>query len=457
MDSGRQQGSLVPQRLGVDDMYYGYRQQPYGPGNALVDILAAYIRKQRSDGAMDAAANYNKQIGALGNPQAEQVPVQEQSGADVAAQNAANQLMPSTQFGQQKNFGTNGSILDAATQYLNKDPRAVQGVQAADTSTPQTVSNPMQEYGFTGRTSAPLSYSDFQQKANDLRNSAMLSMTKKYGSENAQNALKMIDTTIADRTKQYTDEIDNKNRQALAGYLTSDNINTPQGLRQALWAATEYNHQAQQMGKPTIDTALLGKMIDAGKVSITAKNAGGTVEFYAVPKDGGQFSDGSYMKPIFSQQNSMTPDAQANLQERRYEHDNPSANAQLQAATSRYATDSRASSGGGGRGGSGNPAETQRKAAMSIVQAHNNWVKNNFGTDESEDPNWENVQKAYSVLSGLAGGGSSSDSSSSGGSSSDPVYNWIDEAYNHGYSKEQIQQALRDKGYGDSYDDSLWD
>ena len=126
---GRLQDNWALPRLGVNYMYGYYRQQSYGPGNALADILSAYIKKQRADGALNAAANYNKQINDMGQQKAEQTPVQPEQYGTQAAQNAADQLLP-TQFGQQKNFGINGSILDAATQYLNKDPRAVHGVQS---------------------------------------------------------------------------------------------------------------------------------------------------------------------------------------------------------------------------------------------------------------------------------------------------------------------------------------
>ena len=505
-------------------------RQTYGPMNALADILGAYWEKQRADGALNDAANYNKQINDMGQQKAEQTPVQPENYGTQAAKNAADQLLP-TQFGQQKNFGINGSILDAATQYLNKDPRAVQGVQSnpvsffpqnsagTDTSTDnqqqyddfaaakqanpewyvgdtyvgddaqakvqaqetqksqqatsqqvasnkynQTFTNPIaKEYGFTGRYTEPMSYSDFQKQTNDLRTKAMIEMTKKYGADNAQNALKIIDSAISSRTKQYTDAIDARKRQMLARYLMSDDINTPKGLMQALWAATEYNNQAKQMGKPTIDTAMLGKMIDAGKVSITAKDTGGSINFYAVPKDGGMFDDGSYMHPILSEAKSITPDKKASIDMEKYKWSTTSANAQLQAQTSRAnnaaniaAADRRASS--RSSGGAGNPAETQRKAAMAIVQAHNAWVKNNFGADESDDPNYDTVQQAYKVLAGLSGGGSSSGSDKYGDyTGNDPVMQTIEKAIDAGVSGDEIRAKLREKGYGSQYDDAIPD
>ena len=117
----------------------------------------------------------------------------------------------------------------------------------------------------------------------------------------------MIDDAIGSKLGEMADSEDNQNRQALGRYLMSNNVNTQQGMQKALWAAEEYNHAAKQMGRQGIDTAMLGKMLDAGKVSITAKDVGGSVNFYAVPKDGGQFNDGSFMKPILTQNKTLSP------------------------------------------------------------------------------------------------------------------------------------------------------
>jgi hypothetical protein len=81
----------------------------------------------------------------------------------------------------------------------------------------------------------------------------------------------------------------------------------------------EYNKTAQKMGKPTVDTAMLGKMLDSGKVSITAKDTGGSINFYAVPKDGGTFGNDKngnpiYMKPIMSQNKSLSPKDKSNIE-----------------------------------------------------------------------------------------------------------------------------------------------
>ena len=160
---------------------------------------------------------------------------------------------------------------------------------------------------------------------------------------------------------------------------------------------------------------------------------------------------------------SITPDKKASIDMEKYKWSTPSANAQLQAQTSRSnnaaniaAADRRASS--RSSGGAGNPAETQRKAAMAIVQAHNTWVKNNFGADESDDPNYDTVQQAYKVLAGLSGGGSSSGSDKCGDyTGNDPVMQTIEKAIDAGVSGDEIRAKLREKGYGSQYDDAIPD
>lgn len=168
-------------------------------------------------------------------------------------------------------------------------------------------SSGMEQYGFTGQKTAPLSYQEVAAKKNQYKARAMKELVSKYGIEAAKQVEPMIDDAIGSKLGEMADSEDNQNRQALGRYLMSNNVNTQQGMQKALWAAEEYNHAAKQMGRQGIDTAMLGKMLDAGKVSITAKDVGGSVNFYAVPKDGGQFNDGSFMKPILTQNKTLSP------------------------------------------------------------------------------------------------------------------------------------------------------
>jgi hypothetical protein len=168
-------------------------------------------------------------------------------------------------------------------------------------------SSGMEQYGFTGQKTAPLSYQKAAANKNQYKARAMKELVGKYGIEAAKQVEPMIDDAIGSKLGEMADSEDNQNRLALGRYLMSNNVNTQQGMQKALWAAEEYNHAAKQMGRQGIDTAMLGKMLDAGKVSITAKDVGGSVNFYAVPKDGGQFNDGSFMKPILAQNKTLSP------------------------------------------------------------------------------------------------------------------------------------------------------
>ena len=173
-------------------------------------------------------------------------------------------------------------------------------------------SSGMEQYGFTGQKTAPLSYQEVAAKKNQYKARAMKELVSKYGIEAAKLVEPMIDDAISSKLEEMADSEDNQNRQALGRYLMSNNVNTQQGMQKALWAAEEYNHAAKQMGRQGIDTAMLGKMLDAGKVSITAKDVGGSVNFYAVPKDGGTFGNDKngnpiYMKPIFVDNRTLSP------------------------------------------------------------------------------------------------------------------------------------------------------
>ena len=197
------------------------------------------------------------------------------------------------------------------------------------------------------------------------------------------------------------------------------NLSTPQAKQKALWAMQEYNNAAKRMGRDGVDTSLMAQTLAANDVSITSKDLGGKIQYYAAPKNGGAFSDGSYIKPIFADAKSVTPDTNASLSEKRYEFDNPSANAKLQAQTSLQVAQMR---GSGGRGGS----SSQLTAAKGIITAHNSWVSSHKqalemgDVKETDDPNYNNYQRAMQTLSQAAGiddTGSSGGGGNSGGGS----------------------------------------
>ena len=215
----------------------------------------------------------------------------------------------------------------------------------------------MEQYGFTGQKTAPLSYQEVAAKKNQYKARAMKELVGKYGIEAAKQVEPMIDDAIGSKLGEMADSEDNQNRQELGRYLMSNNVNTQQGMQKALWAAEEYNHAAKQMGRQGIDTAMLGKMLDAGKVSITAKDVGGSVNFYAVPKDGGQFNDGSFMKPILTQNKTLSPGdtVNANLKQAQMQETarhNQATEANTRRGQDMTAATARARAASGGRSGS---------------------------------------------------------------------------------------------------------
>ncbi len=346
----------------------------------------------------------------------------------------------------------------AAAQAKPQQPAAAQGQAQAQ----YDFSNPMQqEYGFQDdKPVQQLSYQEQKAKINQSAAAAMKNIVSKYGYDTAQKVFPMIQQAMQDKLSGASDAIDYQNRRALMPYLFGD-LSTPQAKQQALWAMQEYNNAAKRMGRDGVDTSLMAQMLAAHDVSITSKDLGGKVQYYAAPKGGGAFSDGSYIKPIFADAKSVSPDTNASLGEKRYEFENPSANAKLQAQTSLQVAQMR---GSGGRGG----GSSQLTAAKGIITAHNSWVSSHRQAieanqmKETDDPNYNNYQRAMQVMAQAAGVDSDSSAGSTGtGDHSNPTGNniadWINEAYNRGYTKDQIQSSLRQKGYGDSYDSYLWD
>ena len=478
-------------------------RQTYGPMNALADILGAYWKKQRIEGAMDYADNYQKNLddqtaqkyiqntvqpeqngtnamnGAIrdmtnsgqlvntdwlgknkvqassdpgtaalqnyvpassgvlaaaqnyfpkdtaagvANSLGDNVPADTQQVAQTAQQPAQGQsilqmmqgfsdrnnpnnppvMSPDEKAAQQKKYDDFAAAKKANPEwyvgdtYVGTDDKAKAQAQAQQAQQAQVkaqqyqqkaaifsqgnnpengrFSSGMEQYGFTGQKTAPLSYQEVAAKKNQYKAQAMKELVSKYGIEAAKQVEPMIDDAIGSKLEEMADSEDNQNRQALGRYLMSNNVNTQQGMQKALWAAEEYNHAAKQMGRQGIDTAMLGKMLDAGKVSITAKDVGGSVNFYAVPKDGGQFNDGSFMKPILTQNKTLSPGEtvnanlkQAQMQETARHNQATEANTRrgqdMTAATAR----ARAASGGGRSGGRSTSFKAQYGPAVSAI------------------------------------------------------------------------------------------
>ena len=170
-------------------------------------------------------------------------------------------------------------------------------------------------------------------------------------------------------------------------------------MRQALWATVEYNKAAKEMGKPTIDTAMLGKMLDAGKVSITAKDTGGSINFYAVPKDGGTFNDGSYMKPILTQGKTLSPGQIVSAEQKQEQMQETARHNQATEANTRRGQDMSAARAASSMGSGGAKASSAayRKIADTLQykqEAAIAAIKSGDAADNDDDHSVEEYRKA---------------------------------------------------------------
>lgn len=285
------------------------------------------------------------------------------------------------------------------------------------------------------------SFNDFSSQIPTMKANALKYVIKKYGAEAAKQVEPMIDSAIKSRLSSMSDDIDEQNRQWLMPFLTSSNINTPQGMRQALWATTEYNNMSKRMGLSGMDTAMLGKMLSAGDVAITSKDLGNGVQFYAVPKNGGTFDDGSYIKPILGAKKGLSPDTEANLNERHFEHVTPSGNAELSSATQLKTTKMNIDGANYRAGLAASRGNSQQlQAARALVSQHQAGMNAARWAKDSDDPNWGQVQQANKIIANAAG--INSDNSSS----SDPMGQWINQKISEGYTQQQIINHFHSKG-----------
>jgi hypothetical protein len=403
-----------------------------------------------------------------------------------AAQNYAD-IDPSSPQNQQKKYDAFAAAKAANPEwyvgdtYVGTDAAAKAKAQAelpqlqalqqqAKENSQYGFSNPMQkEYGF--QDDKPIqepSYLEYTQQVKQLKPKAMKELISKYGIDAAKSVEGMIDSAIADKTSAYAEKKDVQNQQALAPYLLRD-LSTPQAKQQALWALTQYNNMAKSMGKPGLDMTNMAQIIAANDVAISAKDVGGSIQYFATPKNGGSFADGTYVKPVFATAKTITPDTAASLNEKRFEWTTPSANntqdnrtriqtTSMNNDTTLKAASMRASS-------SGRSGAQQLTAAKGIIAAHQSWVSAHKqaiamgDAEEADDPNYNNYQRAQQIMAQAAGIGGSQQNNDNPHSDTtgNSVADWINEAYNRGYTKDQIKASLQQKGYGDSYDSYLWD
>ena len=460
-------------------------RQTYGPMNALADILGAYWKKQRTEGAMDYVSKFNDTIDQDTAPKPIAAPapthnlnvtpqianqiapmqgfgsdgvqpassglagaiegIQPANGGPSILQDMQNYaaLNPQTPTGQENQQSISQALQSqddksaqqqqyndfaAAKQanpqwyvgntYVGDDAKAKQAAQAQQLAAQQTKQQVQakqygayafnrdsgqqefnRKFGMSGEMSEPLSYNDYVTKTKNLKITSMRDMINKYGVAAAKMAEPMIDEAISSKLNSVADAEDRENRLWLKRFLLNDKINTPKGMRKALWATVEYNKDAKKMGKPTIDTAMLGKMLDAGKVSITAKDTGGSINFYAVPKDGGTFNDGSYMKPILTQGKTLSPGQVVNAKQKQEQMQETARHNQATEANTRrgqYMSAARAAS-SRGSGGAKAPSAAYRKIADTLQykqEAAISAIKSGDAADNDDDHSVEEYRKA---------------------------------------------------------------
>lgn len=348
------------------------------------------------------------------NPTPAQQAALQKKNADFAAAKAAN---PQWYEG---NYYVGD---DAAARQQAKISQAQQAQQKAailsQGNNPENgrFSSGMEQYGFTGQKEAPLSYDQYVSKTKQLKIQAMRDIINKYGADAAKKAESLIDSAISDKNSEYADQIDAHNRQELGRFLLNGDINSPQGMRQALWATAEYNKAAQKMGKPTVDTAMLGKMLDSGKVSITAKDVGDRIDFFAVPKDGGTFGNDKngnpiYMKPILADTKGMSPKDKSNIEISKAklaeQHRHNMATESIAATRAAYAGRGSGSRGGSSGGGSFKSTYGPAISAItkSIEDGHSkSYIYTQFsdagGTEEEWNQLWtRSVENYYHKVQG---------------------------------------------------------
>ncbi|WP_196595699.1 hypothetical protein [Pectinatus frisingensis] len=246
-------------------------------------------------------------------------------------------------------------------------------------------------------------YEQYASQVTAIKANIMYHMVQKYGVDEAKAIEPLVDNAIKGKLKGLGQQLDIQNRQDLQPFFSD--TDTPAGKQQAMWAAYEYNNAARQMGLDAIDTNTLGQLLNTGDVGIIAKDLGNGVQFYAVPKNSPKFDNGQYIIPILNSSKGVSPDTAAGLEERHYEHATPSGSVIYQSDTNKdiagmnNTTKERIAGMSEGNKSSAN----QIAAAKTIVDQHSIWLKNNPGSSDSDDPNWDNTQRAYSILGNAAG------------------------------------------------------
>ena len=440
---------------------YGYRRPQYGPLNALADILGAYWGKKSIEGALNDAGNMGQRIDEATEPKYIQNPVQPEQTGSAIVKKYAQELLPtqSPVQGVKPNFGIDGSLFDTAVKnsifqrpqsimqeaqvqadksnqqqqyndfatakaanpewyigdtYVGNDQQAKamaqqQQQEAArqgrnellqgNNSSSGKFSSGMEQYGFTGKKTQPLSYDAYLAKTKQLKATTMRDMVRKYGIDSAKQVESMIDSAISDKNAAYGAQIDATNRKALGQYLLSNDIDTMEGRRKAMWAAIQYNNDAQKMGRATIDTGMLDKILSAGNLNIKAQDEGGSVVYYAEPKEAARFNNGSVIIPILSANKTLSPSEEMNGKLNQQKFDEQVRHNQATEANTRRGQDMSAARAASSRGSGG--AKDHSAAYLKIAdtlqykqEAAISAIKSGDAADDPDDHSVEEYRKA---------------------------------------------------------------
>ena len=162
-------------------------------------------------------------------------------------------------------------------------------------------SSGMEQYGFTGQKTAPLSYQEVAAKKNQYKARAMKELVSKYGIEAAKLVEPMIDDAISSKLGEMADLEDSRNRKALGKLLTNTDMSTDTGRNAAYWAIQQYNIESSKLGKQPIDLKLIGPILDSGQVDIISEDAHGFKQFYIVKHDKTAFGYDKNGNPVYKE------------------------------------------------------------------------------------------------------------------------------------------------------------
>lgn len=446
----------------------------YNPLHALADILGAYWQKKGYEGAMKRAAGIGDELDQLTQPQQPQP--QEQAVMVQAPETQLGEAVKSQAVSDMMQGGQTPNI-----DFLGVNQQGVQtpeaeavkrGMAAAQMAENQgQLQNPMQEYAAQTVQAVqaqpqqvqPLSYNEYLGKAKALKATAMQEIIKKYGPQYAQMAEGMIDDAINQRVSAFGESVLSDKYNSLFG--ERKDLDTPNGRMAFLKDLGAYNILAKKIGSGEISPQFIKEYLDSNARKQSTVNLGNRVAVVESPANGGRFDDGSSVRVAGELGMGMSPSDVANLQFRQSEARRAQANSdrdyafKMQQFQTNYNLALKKLEESAKKGGEGGGISSQQvSSAKAILDAYSDWEKNNRAMNpDAKNPYEQQANYATQFLNNAIGNTDQQQAQGQSQGTGDAVGDWINEAYKRGYTKEQIQAKLREKGYGDKYDSWLWD